>query len=262
AHEDPDIHLATAALVLAKEHYPRLIVRDYIDKLQSMADRVGSAKSREPIDMILAVNAVLFHEFGFRGNAREYYDPRNSFLNQVIDRRIGIPITLSVLYMDVARRVGLDLFGVGMPGHFLVKHADETGEIFIDPFNQGRIMDTAACGALLSEMSSGRLEMKVEFLNALSKKQTLIRILANLFNIYGQGADHIRALWAADRILMIEPNEPRFVRDRGFLLASLDKLQESISALERYLRMAPLADDAPQVQKHLADLKKRTANLN
>src|SRR5262249_4003203 len=149
---------------------------------------------------ILALNGIMFLEIGFQGNAENYYDPRNSYLNEVLDRRLGIPITLSLVYMEVAKRIGFQLHGVGMPGHFIVKHRAGSGEIFIARFNEGRMRNEGDCANLVAEMSGGKLQIRPEHLVAATKKQILTRMLANLVRIYVDGADHNRALAAVEWI--------------------------------------------------------------
>ena len=220
SREDEEINLAEAALLIAAEEYPRLDVELYIGQLDRFG--VSAAKrttgARTPLDLIAAVNATLFEELGFHGNRESYYDPRNSYLNEVIDRRTGIPITLTVVYIEAANRVGLAIKGVGMPGHFIAKHETETGEILIDPFNEGRILGTVECSELLTETTGGAVELEMAHLEAVNNKQILTRMLTNLLAIHG-ATDKRRALAAIDRILLLNPNSPRHLRDRGFLLA-------------------------------------------
>src|SRR5215470_7812365 len=154
---DEAIDLAAAALVIASDEYPGLSVQTYLNELDHISGKAREAASglSDPSDILEAINSVLFLEYGYRGNNKSYYDPRNSYLNQVIDRRTGIPITLSIIYMTVADRVGLKLSGVGMPGHFLVKHVvkhvGSSAEIYVDPFNSGRLIDAAGCAKLAQD---------------------------------------------------------------------------------------------------------------
>ena len=264
ALDDESIDLFTGALVIAVDEYPRLDRQSYLDKLEQIAFEAQNASAGlgDPSDVLLAINSVIFLDYGYHGNRQNYYDPRNSFLNQVIDRRTGIPITLSILYMALAERVGIPLLGVGMPGHFLVKHSGSPGEIFIDPFNGGRLMDAGGCGKLLEEISGGRLELKPDHLRAVSKKQILTRMLANLLGIYSEGKDYPRAIRAVEYILMIEPDQPGYIRDRGLLLAAAGRQRESIEALERYLRLGPNAADGPHIRESIKKIKAELSRLN
>lgn len=256
--------LAHAVLLLARDHYPRLNVSEYLEKIAEIASAVEPDMSTagSAIDMVISINAIFFHEYGFRGNVTGYYDPRNSLLNEVINRRIGIPITLSIVYMEVARQKGLELHGVGMPGHFLVKHSDLTGEFFIDPFNSGRIMDYSSCSEFLSEISAGKIELTLQHVRAATTNEIIIRVLANLFGIYAKGSDYARAVWAADRILTVDPAAVSYLRDRGLLLAGLGKERQAIASLEAYLNVVPGADDEEQIKRQLSSLRVRLALQN
>ena len=264
AHEDGEIELAEAALLIAAEEYPNLIITDYLRKLDRFAEeaRQGIAPARAPIEMINGLNRTIFHELGFQGNTEHYYDPRNSFLSQVIDRRKGIPITLSVVYVEVARRIGLDLLPVGLPGHFLVKHAGPGGELFIDPFNGGRVMNESEVAGLLAEVTNGRLKLSSEHLTPVTNKQILIRILANLYGVYARGMDYTRALAAVERMLLIAPNTASHVRDRGMLLAAMNKTSDAVADLEHYLELAFDAKDAEMVRDRIKEVKLSKARLN
>src|SRR5919108_1983198 len=176
------LDLARAALLIASEAYPGLDILRYVAKLEVMAAAVRPTVTTtdDPTLKIESLNAYLFGERGFRGNAEDYYDPRNSFLNDVVDRRLGIPITLSIIYMEVGRRVGMPLQGVGMPGHFIMKYADAEGDLFIDPFSKGRVLSRQACEDLLQDVYGEPVPFQETFLAPVTKKQILSRILMNL----------------------------------------------------------------------------------
>lgn len=260
---DERIKLAEAALLIAAEEYPRLDVDLYLEKLDRFGDtaRVHAAGAITPLDLIAAVNETLFEDLGFHGNRASYYDPRNSYLNEVIDRQTGIPITLTVVYIEVANRVGLTIKGVGMPGHFIAKQQAESGDIFIDPFNGGRILGRLRCSELLAETTGGALQLEPEHLAAVSNKQILTRMLSNLLGIYG-ATDQRRALRLIDRILLMNPNSARHLRDRGLLLAELGETRSAIEALERYLELAPLAPDAEVIREQITSIRRFGARLN
>ncbi|HSB11619.1 MAG TPA: transglutaminase-like domain-containing protein, partial [Blastocatellia bacterium] len=155
SRDDEQIGLAEAALLIAAEEYPRLEVDLYLERLDYFGDlaRERAGSTEDAGDLITALNSTLFETIGFRGNRENYYDPRNSFLNEVIDRRTGIPITLTVVYIEVAKRIGFSVKGVGLPFHFIAKHEASDGDVFIDPFNKGRLLGSAGCAGLVSEMS-------------------------------------------------------------------------------------------------------------
>jgi regulator of sirC expression with transglutaminase-like and TPR domain len=213
------LDLGRAALFIAGEAYPGLDILRYIAKLEAMAAAVrpGVTTTDAPILKIEHLNTYLFEERGFRGNTQEYYDPRNSFLNDVIDRRLGIPITLSVVYMEVGRRVGMPLQGVGMPGHFILKYADSEEDIYIDPFNRGRILSHEACEELLHDVYGEPVPFQETFLAPVSKKQILSRILMNLKAIYIHTKDYLKALSVVERQLIIQPDTEQEVKDRAAL---------------------------------------------
>ena len=250
-------------MLIAAEEYPKLDVDLYLEKLDRFGDlaREQSGSHTSALDLIAAVSVTLFDKLGFHGNSASYYDPRNSFLNEVIDRRTGIPITLTVVYIEVARRVGLSITGVGMPGHFIAKHEAESGDIFIDPFNEGRLIGTLECSELLSETTGGTLDLESEHLLAVSHKQILTRMLSNLLGIYGT-MDQRRALAAIDRILLMNPGSARHVRDRGLLLAGLRETRGAIEELERYLELAPNAPDEEAIREQIGSIMKSQAQLN
>ena len=260
---DEQINLAEAALLIAAEEYPRLNVAAYLDKLDRIADL---ARDRIPLgvsasDYITAINATLFDDYGFQGNRDNYYDPRNSFLNEVIDRRLGIPITLSVIYMEVARRIGFAVEGVGLPGHFVVRHQGATETIYIDPFNRGRVLGEMACAELVTEISGGKTELLPAHLSPVTRRQILMRMLSNLLSIYAR-SDHRRALAVIERILIIQPTSAAHVRDHGLLLALVGQTAKALAALELYLKMAPTAADADLVREQIKTIKQESAKLN
>jgi regulator of sirC expression with transglutaminase-like and TPR domain len=263
SREDEQINLAEAALLIAAEEYPRLVVEVSLEKLDLFGDiaREQAAEARDAIDIISALNSTLFERLGFRGNRESYYDPRNSFLNEVIDRRIGIPITLTVVYIEVARRIGFSLKGVGLPFHFIAKHEAESGDIFINPFSEGRVLGVAACAELVTNMSGGRVELKTEHLEPVSNKQILTRMLSNLLGVYS-ASDRRRALAAIERILLINPDSTPHIRDRGLLLAAVGDSANAIAELERYLALAPEAADADAVREQIKSTKQNLARLN
>jgi len=263
--EDERINLARAALTIALAEYPQLAVDAYLARIDALAKRVRARISElgEPGQTIPALNAVLFEEEKFRGNREDYYDPRNSFLNDVLDRRLGIPIILSLLYMEVARRVGFPLLGVGMPGHFLVKHYDVEGhQVFIDPYNSGRVLTPSDCQRRLDEIYSGRMPLQPEFLLPVSRRQMLTRMLNNLKGIYLATRNFRKALLFVDMILVIYPRSPEDVKQRATLRHSLGDIRGAINDLEDYLKMSPDASDADEIRITALSLRRTLAMMN
>lgn len=261
--DDDKINLAEATLLIATEEYSRLNIEDYLDKLDRFGDmaRERAEGASDADHLISAINSTLFDELGFHGNRDSYFDPRNSFLNQVIDRRTGIPITLTVVYMEVARRIGFQVRGVGLPYHFIAKHESEAGDIFIDPFNGGRLLGTGGCAELLSEMTGGKEELQPEHLESISNKRILARILLNLLGVYKAG-DPRRALATIERLLLINPNYAPHVRLRGTLLASVGDQTGAIAELERYLMLVPDAEDFDAIKEQIQSIHLNRARLN
>jgi len=258
------IDLAEAALLIAKEEYPGLEVGHYLSHLDSMASdvRARMGPGDDPHRLIASLGDYLFRERGFRGNTDNYYDPRNSFLNDVLDRRTGIPITLSAVYMEVGRRLGMRLDGVGMPGHFLVKYVEADEEIVIDPFNRGAIVSPADCQRLLDRIYEGKRAFEPRFLATLGPRQILTRMLSNLKGIYFNTQAYAKALGVVDRLLILDPRAATEIRDRGLLSCQLKRYPQAIADLKRYLEQAPGAEDAEVIRAHLRSIRQRVVSLN
>ncbi|NOT63750.1 MAG: tetratricopeptide repeat protein [Acidobacteria bacterium] len=257
------LELDRAALLIAAENYPALDVEQYLQQLDELAAqaRANDAPHASPVTRILRLNDLMYGEWGFHGNADDYYDARNSFLNDVIDRRTGIPITLAVVYLEIARRLGLTLSGVGMPGHFIVKYQDTDEELFIDPFNEGRLLSEEDCFRMILQMYQGRVVFERRLLDAVTKRQILARMLQNLKGIYARAHDHAKTLSAIERVMLIHPAAEE-LRDRGLVLAALHRYPQAIADLESYLRTKPEPDEAKAIQEKLKELKQRQAQWN
>lgn len=263
--EDERIDLVRASLTIAQTEYPNLDANAYCKRIEELARRVKRLVPDlgDPSESITALNQVLFEEEGFRGNGEDYYDPHNSFLNDVLDRKLGIPITLAVVYMEVARRVGFPLVGVGMPGHFLLKHYDVEGrEILIDPFNRGSILSAKDCQRALDEIYGGQMPLQPEFLMAVSRRQVLVRMLNNLKSIYLSGRNFRKALPIVDLILAIYPRSPEDVKQRALLRWSLGQTRGALADLDDYLKMSPDASDADEIRQTAASLRRMRATMN
>jgi regulator of sirC expression with transglutaminase-like and TPR domain len=248
-HQDEaPIDLAKAALYLAQEEYPELKVETYLTKLDQMASEVAERLPIEPypLRIIQTINGYLYEDLGFYGNTASYYDPQNSFLNQVIDRRTGIPITLSLVYLEIARRINFPMVGIGMPGHFLIRPVVEEMQIFVDPFHQGEVLFAEDCQARLSQLFGRPVDLRPEYLEAVSPRYFLARILTNLKAVYLDQEDILRALAAIDRILLLFPDAWREQRDRGLLYFQLGRWVEARRDLEDYLAVLP--PTAPDVE--------------
>ncbi|MCS6925781.1 MAG: tetratricopeptide repeat protein [Candidatus Binatia bacterium] len=258
------LDLAEAALLIAQEEQPDLDIAAYLRRLDQLAAAVQERLpgSPTPTEVLHHLNVQLFEIEGLQGNQQEYYDPRNSFLNEVLDRKKGIPITLSVIYLEVGRRLGLPLVGVGFPGHFLVKYQGPEGEIILDPFFGGTTLSHAQLAQKLQTLYGTQhtsLPQLPKLLAPATKKDILARMLRNLKQIYWQQSDLPRTLGAIDRILLILPDDAPEVRDRGVVHQRLGHFHAALQDFRRYLQLAPDAHDATAVR---AAINRMTAQLN
>ena len=259
------LDLGRAALAIAESEYPRLDTTAYLARIDELAIAVTKHLTGDesgPHRSIAALNYVLFQKCAFRGNRDDYFDAKNSFLNEVIDRRIGIPITLSVLYMEVARRIGLPLLGVGFPGHFLVKYQDDREEIVIDPFNGGDIRTPDSLQQLLAGLYGKPVALSPQLLDPVTKRQILRRMLNNLKFIYLRQRDFVKALAALDRMTIAEPNLAEDLRERGQVYLALEYFPQAKADYESYLRLAPDAPDAEKIRDQLVDLATRGTSIH
>lgn len=261
AGDDETLDLARAALLVAAEEYPQIAPETYLRRLDLLAERVKDRLSDEsaPPVVLQEVSRVLFEEEGFRGNAEAYYDPRNSFLNDVLDRRLGIPLTLSIVYLEVAWRLGLPVEGVNFPNHFLVRYKGEALSLLIDPFQRGEIRFEDQAQELLDHIYGGSVQLRPEFLRPASRRDMLLRLLMNLKSVYTNARDDVRALAAVERILLVRPNAYEELRDRGMLLARVGRTAEAVADLQHYLEEQPDAPDAERVRMVLAELVKEVS---
>lgn len=255
--EDHEIDLALASLLIAREEYPTLQPAAYLSHLDRLALRVrqrsiSASSVREVID---ALGEVLFVEEGFRGNAQSYYDPRNSFLNDVIDRKLGIPITLSVVYMAVGIRLGLPVVGIGLPGHFIVA-VQGTERILVDPFHEGTVLSLDDCADRVRQVYGDRLAFHPRMLEPVTNRQILTRMLNNLKVVYAHADDFGRLLAVIDRLLLINPGEVSALRDRGAVCQQVRFYGQALADLGRYLDLAPRAADADQVRRAVKSIQR------
>jgi regulator of sirC expression with transglutaminase-like and TPR domain len=261
---DREVNLGEAALLIAAEEYPELSVRDYLVRLDEMGCALRQRLDDEPRPerAVMALNRYLFREQGFKGNIEEYYDPRNSYLNEVLDRRTGIPITLSTVYMEVARRAGLDVEGVGLPGHFVVRVQTPGHSLLVDPFHAGTLLTEKDCQERLDRIFGGKVKVEPRMLEPCRHREMLERMLRNLKAVYIRDQDVRRALRVVDLLTRIQPGNAEDVRDRGVLYAALDCYGLAARDLESYLALAPKAADAEELRGRVAELKQKAARLN
>lgn len=259
---EEDIQLDRAALYLAGEEYPEIDVTSHLAELDAFATqillRVGYDTA--PADLARAIAQYLFDEVGFHGNSGEYYNPDNSFLNRVLETRTGIPITLSLVFLEVGRRLGLRCSGVGLPGHFIVG-LDDSGE-YLDPFNAGTTLSTGDCRDLVHKMSGGRLEWTDEFLAPYSKLDLLFRILNNLKGVHMQNRQWAKAVGVIQRMAFISPGLPSLYQEQAWCHAQQQQFRLAINSLETYLQKADSPEDATRVKDQIDGLWASLCRLN
>lgn len=259
---DVELDLGRAALYLAGEDYPALGVADCLDHLATLAsevrEKVGSTGDQGTL--IRALNGHLFEHLGFTGSTVDYYNPDNSFLNRVLETRNGIPITLSVLYMEVGRRLGIACHGVGLPGHFVVG-LDELG-LYLDPFNSGQLLSGADCRVLLRDMFGERLPWREEFLQPSSKHDILFRMLTNLRQIFIHRKDYARALAVIQRMALVNPTMHFLHKETSWCHLQLKEYHLAIKDLEMYLQGERDPQDADEVRHQIQALWSMLSQLN
>ena len=272
ARDEAEIDLGRACLMIAQDAYPALDVDGYVGEIERLAVRL---KGRLPQDggdeeRVIALNQFLFDDLGYSGNADNYYDPRNSYLNEVLDRRMGIPLTLSVLYLEIGRRVGLSLHGVSFPGHFLVRLRVRGAMLVLDPFSGGtplaetdlrerlrRVIPQGATGPVPVE------ELPLEqFLEPAGKRQILARLLRNLKGIYRESDKPQRLLEVLNRMRVVAPDAHGELRDRGLLYQRLECYRAALKDLQDYATLEPDAPDFDDVRAKLVELGALCARLN
>ena len=264
---DNEINLAEAALLIAAEEYRALDVAAYLYKLDEMAATL-KRRLRPDIsqaDTIIAMNRYLFEELGFAGDAANYYDARNSFLNEVIDRKRGIPITLAMLYIEIARRIGLPVQGVAFPAHFLVKCPLRDGTVVLDPYAKGASLSFEELRRRVKALRNGAeptKSMVAGMLITASNREILARLLRNLKGIYSHHKEWMKALTATDRIISVMPDLAEEYRDRGMIYLNLECFRAALFDFQAYLKMLPVARDADTVREKVAELQTLASRLN
>ena len=248
---EQQINLAKAALYIAQEAYLDLEPERYLNILAQMAAEIQKRlpSQKYPLRIIKTINQYLYEDLGFIGNTRNYYDARNSFLNEVIDRRTGIPITLALVYLEIAERLGFPMVGIGMPGHFLIRPNFEDVGIYVDAFNSGEILFEQDCQERLAEIYQQPVELKPSFVEPVSKRRFLARMLMNLKLIYLNENDLPKALGVVERLLLLYPGAAPELRDRGLLYYQMGKWISACQDLETYLVQVPNADDADVIRQ-------------
>jgi regulator of sirC expression with transglutaminase-like and TPR domain len=262
------VSLAEGALLIAAGEYPSLDIDAWLQRIAGFGVELRRRLHADaaPADALLVLNRYLFDEQGFRGNTDDYYDPRNSFLNDVIERRLGIPISLAVLYIEVGRSVGLPLHGVSFPGHFLVRCAVREGTVMVDPFARGASLGAEELGGLLEravpEGAGTKPKLTQAMLAPAEPKAVLARMLQNLHQIYARRGEHAKALAACDRILLLMPEAAEVYRSRAELYLALDCPRGAVDDLRSYLLRRPGAADTQATRRRIAELERLASRLH
>ncbi len=279
----PDPDLAIAALMIARVEYPKLDAGPYLDRLDELGREAsrrveaavrpaGASLDADRYARVMALNDYLFRELRFVGNITQYEDPRNSFLNEVLDRRTGIPITLALLYMEVARRAGLRVEGINFPGHFLLRcpaRRPYSQDLIIDAFHGGALLSEDACRELLRRHAGEDAVFDVHLLRHATKQQILARMLLNLKRTYVRMHSFPQARDATELLLAVDPSAINELRDRGLLAYHLKDFSAALRDLQRYLQLAATGspgdeerEEHAQIWEHVKTLRRRVASLN
>lgn len=253
--KNPNFNLVEKCLKFAQlVEYPDLKVDEYIQKINrigmSLKESINDVKN--PTYLISMLNEHLFENLGFSGDDNDYFNPKNNFLNEVIDKKSGLPITISILYVEIAKFVGLDLKIVGFPGHILVKYNEE---MILDPFYDGRLLDIDDLQEILDTNFDGQLEFKPEFLDEINSEQILLRMTRNLKNSFIQSFVYEKALLCTNMILSVEPESAEEIRDKGILEERMLNSETALKYLNKYLEINPNAEDVDFILELIRSIK-------
>jgi regulator of sirC expression with transglutaminase-like and TPR domain len=263
-YDSVDVPLDVAALELASIEFPGQDFEPSLYRLDHFAEQVadGIPTSASPLEFIRATNRLLFDTLQFRGNESDYYDPRNSCLNAVLSRRLGIPISLSLVYMEIARRLDRPVSGVALPGHFIAVYNDGDSRYWIDPFNHGRILTLDDCRELVSATTGADLRQYPDALSPVGARQILVRMLQNLKSIYLKGRALDKARQVLDLLVLAKRDDAEEYRLRGLIHLQQLNHRSAKADLETFLKLAPASGDREQVQQQLLQIERWKAALN
>ena len=262
--DDPSAPLdaAEVAMLLAADEYADLSIETHVHLIDLLAAELSPQLHGTLETRVATLAEFLFEEKGFQGNGTDYYDPCNSYLNQVLERRLGIPITLSVLAMAVGNRAGLNVYGVGLPGHFIAKAAEGDEEVLFDPFNGGQLLTPAACSELIEAVTGRALELAPGIFDATPLGLIIMRMLNNLKTIYLRNEDFPRAVRTMERLLILAPDDVFQRRDLGVSLIRVDRPGAAVEHLTAYLNSHPSGDEAELVKQVLQQARNEVARWN
>ncbi len=263
---DEALDLAEVALIIAQQEYPHLNIASYMKRLDELADAVRARVTLDatPEHIVATMNHYLFKEQGFAGNSEDYHDPRNSFLNEVLDRKLGIPISLSIVYMEVGRRLDLRLEGIAFPGHFLVKLLLKRGNVILDPYLGGISLSEEDLHERLKRVyGEAHTEMSLNpLLDSANKKEILARVLRNLKTSYLRTDEFDKALSVVERVLSIVPDSAEDLRDRGLIYQRLECVHAALEDLRNYFDLEPDAADAVDIRARIIELQGQASTLH
>lgn len=261
---DDALELARAALIIAAESDTNLDVDGELMQIRQWGDELN--RRIEPgwnnLQKLARLRAFVFEDLGFRGDRLDYFSPSNSLLHEVMQRRRGIPLTLGILMLELGWRVGMPLEGVGFPGHFLVRLTGEPGDVLLDPFARGMMVREEDCRHMLLETTGGRMDFDPEMIASVRKRDMILRLLNNLKNAYVRRGDDALALGVVDRLLILSPDNPDEIRDRGLLLFRLHRYAHALQCLTTYVEARPDAPDRETIDKHCGALRQLMASMN
>jgi len=254
---DAEIDLARTALLVAAENDPSLDVDAEMARLETWARELGRRIEPEwnSLQRLARLRTFMYEDLGFKGDVRGYYSPANSLLHSVMTRRLGIPLTLSILFMEIGWRIGVPFEGVGFPGHFLVRLTGEPGDLLLDPYDHGASVHEEDCRRMIELTTGGTVPYDPSMIRSLGKRDMIARLLFNLKVACLKAGDDKGALSAVERLLLLHPDEPPELRDRGLLLYRMDRYREARTSLQAYLRARPEALDREVIERHLAALQ-------
>lgn len=254
---DDQVDLVEGSLVIDLEDDPSIDIDAYLGRVSEWSGAVRDRlEGSRDIDRIVeAINRLLFDEEGFHGEDEDYYDPRSALLSATLDKHAGLPISLSVLYIEISRRVGAEVSGISLPGRFLVKFTGAFGIVVVDPFDGGRVLTTPELQKLLDEVYGGGVRLREHHLRSFSPKEILACELAHLKAAYLAQHDLVRAAASIDRLLILDRNDPYEVRDRAAVAVQMHAYAEACRCLERYLALMPHADDSARVREQILWLR-------
>jgi regulator of sirC expression with transglutaminase-like and TPR domain len=254
---DAQIDLARAALLVAAENDPSLDVDAEMARLEQWAHELGRRidPSWNNLQRLARLRTFMYEDLGFKGDVRGYYSPANSLLHSVMSRRLGIPLTLSIVFMEIGWRIGVPFEGVGFPGHFLVRLTGEPGDLLLDPYDHGASVHEEDCRRMIELTTGGTVPYDPSMIRSLGKRDMIARLLFNLKVSCLKANDDPGALSAVERLLLLHPNDPPELRDRGLLLYRMDRYRDARSSLLAYLRARPDALDREVIERHLSALE-------